>query len=99
VERGYERSAKDRALRGLIFSLFPHPKRLKLLRGPLRVMQTTGLDRAIRRTGLLERMAPQLAAIESLAPRLDKPEPLPPYIQASGPRRAVVGLLTGCVQG
>ena len=99
VERGYERSAKDRALRGLIFSLFPHPKRLKLLRGPLRVMQATGLDRAIRRTGLLERMAPQLAAMESLAPRLDKPEPLPPYIQASGPRRAVVGLLTGCVQG
>ena len=37
--------------------------------------------------------------MESLAPRLGKPEPLPPYIHASGPRRAVVGLLTGCVQG
>ncbi|MEO5709635.1 MAG: heterodisulfide reductase-related iron-sulfur binding cluster, partial [Nocardioidaceae bacterium] len=99
VERNYDRSPKDKALRGLIFSLFPHPKRLKLLRGPLRAMQATGLDRALRRTGLLERMAPQLAAMESLAPRLGKPEPLPPYIHASGPRRAVVGLLTGCVQG
>ncbi|CAN5672867.1 heterodisulfide reductase-related iron-sulfur binding cluster [soil metagenome] len=99
VERNYDRSAKDKALRGLIFSLFPHPKRLKLLRGPLRAMQATGLDRALRRTGLLDRMAPQLAAMESLAPRLGKPEPLPPYIHASGPRRAVVGLLTGCVQG
>ena len=99
VERNYERSGKDKALRGLIFSLFPHPKRLRLLRGPLRALQATGLDRAMRRTGLLERMAPQLAAMESLAPRLGKPEPLPPYIPAAGPRRAVVGMLTGCVQG
>ncbi len=99
VERRYERSASDKALRGLIFSLFPHPRRLKLLRGPLRVLQRTGLDRAMRRTGLLERMAPQLAAMESLAPRLGKAEPLPPYAPAAGPRRAVVGLLSGCVQG
>lgn len=99
VERRHQRSTKDKALRGLIFSLFPHPRRLRLLRGPLRALQATGLDRAMRRTGLLERMAPQLASMESLAPRLGKPEPLPPYIQASGERRAVVGLLTGCVQG
>ena len=99
VERNHDRSAKERALRGLIFSLFPHPRRLKLLRGPLRALQASGLDRALRRTGLLERMAPQLASMESLAPRLGKPEPLPPYIHAQGSRRAVVGLLTGCVQG
>jgi glycolate oxidase iron-sulfur subunit len=99
VERRHDRSAKDRALRGLIFSLFPHPRRLRLVRGPLRAFQRTGLDRAIRRTGLLQRMAPQLAAMESLAPRLDRPEPLPERISASGERRAVVGLLTGCVQG
>jgi glycolate oxidase iron-sulfur subunit len=99
VERRHERSPKDKALRGLIFSLFPHPRRLRLLRGPLRALQATGLDRAMRKTGLLERLAPQLAAMESLAPRLGKPEPLPPYIRASGERRAVVGLLTGCVQG
>jgi glycolate oxidase iron-sulfur subunit len=99
VERRHERSRKDKALRALIFSLFPHPKRLRLVRGPLRVVQRTGLDRALRRTGLLERMSPQLAAMESLAPRLGRPEPLPPYLPATGTRRAVVGLLTGCVQG
>jgi glycolate oxidase iron-sulfur subunit len=99
VERNHDRSVKDKALRGLIFSLFPHPKRLKLMRGPLRLMQKSGLDRAMRRTGLLDRVAPQLAAMERLAPRLGQPLPLPPYIQAAGERRAVVGLLTGCVQG
>ena len=99
VERRYERPARERALRALIFAIFPHPRRLRLLRGPLRVLQATGLDRAMRRTGLLERLAPQLAAMESLAPRLGRPQPLPERIAASGERRAVVGLLTGCVQG
>jgi glycolate oxidase iron-sulfur subunit len=99
VERRHERSVKEKALRGLVFSLFPHPRRLRLLRGPLRLVQASGLDRALRRTGLLERVAPQLAAMERLAPRLGRPERLPERIPAAGPRRAIVGLLTGCVQG
>ena len=85
VERRHERSAKDKALRGLIFSLFPHPRRLRLLRGPLRLLQASGLDRALRRTGLLERIAPQLAAMERLAPRLGKPERLPARTSGGGP--------------
>src|SRR4051812_48686301 len=99
VERVHTRSAGDRALRGLIFAVFPHPKRLRLLRGPLRGMQRTGLDRALRRTGLLDRMAPSLAALERLAPRLSKPERLAERLPARGARRMVVGMLTGCVQG
>jgi glycolate oxidase iron-sulfur subunit len=99
VERHHDRGPKDRALRKLIFSLFPYPRRLRLVRGPLRAWQRTGLDRVVRRTGLLQRVSPQLAVMESLAPRLGRPEPLPERIPASGPRRAVVGMLTGCVQG
>ena len=98
VERRHQRTRKDRALRGLVFSLFPYPRRLRMLRGPLRGIQRTGLDRAVRRTGLLERVAPHLAAMESLAPRLGKAERLPERMPAAGERRAVVGLLTGCVQ-
>ncbi len=99
VERRHDRSKKDKALRGLVFSLFPHPRRLRLVRGPLRLLQASKLDKAMRRTGLLERMAPELAAMERLAPRLGKPERIPERISAAGQRRAVVGLLTGCVQG
>ncbi len=99
VERLHERPRSEKALRGLVFSLFPYPKRLRLVRGPLRLMQRTGLDKAMRRTGLLERMSPQLAAMQSLAPRLGKSERLPERLPAQGERRAVVGLLTGCVQG
>lgn len=99
VEHEHERPASERALRTLIFSLFPYPRRLRLLRGPLRALQLTGLDRALRRTGLLERMAPHLAAMDRLAPRVGRAERLPELVPASGARRAVVGLLTGCVQG
>ncbi len=99
VERNHERSPQEKALRGLIFSLFPYPRRLKAVRGPLRVLQKTGLDKAMRRTGLLEKLTPRLAAMQNLAPRLGSPEPIPERVHASGPRRATVGLLTGCVQG
>jgi glycolate oxidase iron-sulfur subunit len=99
VERRHERTKPDKALRALIFSLFPHPRRLRLIRGPLRLVQRTRLDLAMRRTGLLERLSPQLAAMENLAPRLGRPDKLPERISASGERRAVVGMLTGCVQG
>ena len=99
VEEVHRRPARERALRALVFAVFPHPRRLRLLRGPLRVEQRVGLDRALRRTGLLERLAPSLAAMERLAPRLSRAEPLAERLPATGERRMVVGLLTGCVQG
>jgi glycolate oxidase iron-sulfur subunit len=99
VERRHERTRSDKALRALIFALFPHPRRLRWVRGPLRAFQRSGLDRRLRSTGLLERLSPQLAAMENLAPRLGRPDKLPERLPATGQRRAVVGLLTGCVQG
>ncbi|MFC7496590.1 MULTISPECIES: (Fe-S)-binding protein [unclassified Nocardioides] len=99
VEQEHERPRSERALRELIFATFPYPRRLRMLRGPLRVAQRTGLDRALRRTGLLDRLAPSLAAMERLAPQVGKVERLPERAPATGERRAVVGLLTGCVQG
>jgi glycolate oxidase iron-sulfur subunit len=99
VERHHERTPKDRALRNAVFALFPYPRRLRALRGPLRAYQRSGLPRVVRRSGLLERLAPRLAVMESLAPPLEKRERLPERVPAVGTRRAVVGLLTGCVQG
>jgi glycolate oxidase iron-sulfur subunit len=98
VERRHRRTPAERLLRSTIFALFPHPERLRLLRGPLRLMQLTGLERAMRRSGLLERIAPSLAAMQSLAPALDRPERVLERTPAVGTRRAVVGMLTGCVQ-
>src|SRR6476469_703404 len=77
VERRDDRSARDQALLGAIFALFPYPRRLRLLRGPLRLYQASGLARRLRSSGLLQRISPTMAAMESLAPPLAKAEQVP----------------------
>ncbi|MFV2177089.1 (Fe-S)-binding protein [Actinomadura sp. LOL_016] len=99
VERGHPRPLRDRAVRELIFRLFPYRRRLRALRGPLRAYQRSGLDRFVRRSGLLERVSPSLAAMERLAPPLGRAPRLPERVAARGDRRATVGMLVGCVQG
>ncbi len=102
VERRHRRSPKDRLLREAIFAVFPYPRRVALLRGPLRAYQRVGLQGLVRRSGLLARLAPTLAAMEDIAPPIGRGwrnSPLPERVAARGSRRAVVGLLTGCVQG
>jgi glycolate dehydrogenase iron-sulfur subunit len=99
VEQEHERPLPDRAVRAAVFQLFPHPGRLRALRGPLRLYQRSGLDRLVKRSGVLERISPSLAAMEGLAPPLDRrTAPLPRLVEARGERRARVGMLTGCVQ-
>jgi glycolate oxidase iron-sulfur subunit len=71
---------------------------LRLLRGPLRAYQASGLQRLVARSGLLERLGPTLATLESLAPKLTGVPKPPRLVRARGQRRAVVGMLTGCVQ-
>jgi len=99
VERRSARPRTEKALRETIYRLFPYPKRLKALRGPLRAYQASGLGRVLARSGLLARLPQPLQAMESLAPRLGKVEKLAERTPATGTKRRTVGLLTGCVQG
>jgi glycolate oxidase iron-sulfur subunit len=98
IERRHTRAPRDRALRAAIFALFPYPKRLRLLRGPLRAYRASGLKGLIERSGLLERLSPMLATLDSLAPRMRTVPPPPRRVDAAGTPRATVGMLTGCVQ-
>jgi glycolate oxidase iron-sulfur subunit len=99
VERRHRRPLADRVLREAVFALFPHPRRLRLLRGPLSAYHRTGLQRVVARSGLLERLSPSLATMASLAPPVRRAPRVPERVPARGERRAVVGMLTGCVQG
>jgi glycolate oxidase iron-sulfur subunit len=86
VERELERPAADRALRALVFDVFPYPRRL----------------RAALALAPLGRLAPvpgRLRPLVSLAPPWRLPREAPAEVTpALGERRARVGLLTGCVQ-
>ena len=99
VEREHPRSLKERAIRETVFQLFPYKRRLRALRGPLRAYQKSGLERLVRRSGVLERLSPSVAAMERLAPPLGPSPRLPERVAARGRHRATVGMLTGCVQG
>jgi glycolate oxidase iron-sulfur subunit len=98
VERRFERPKADRALRAAIFALFPYPRRLRLMRGPLRLHEKSGLSRLMRKSGVLQRISPTLAAMEALAPTLGRAVRVPEHTPAQGERRGTVGVLLGCVQ-
>ncbi|MEV4564154.1 heterodisulfide reductase-related iron-sulfur binding cluster [Nonomuraea sp. NPDC049419] len=90
VERQHVREPQERAVRGIVFTLFPYPRRLRLLR------PTMWLAR--RMAPFLERANPSLGAMAALAPRVERRQRLPRLVRARGERRATVGMLTGCVQ-
>jgi glycolate oxidase iron-sulfur subunit len=92
------RTVRDRAARAAIFALFPYPERLRAMTRPLRIAQRAGLDRRLARSGLPGRLSPTLGAALKLAPPASAAARLPERVAARGPRRAVVGMLTGCVQ-
>jgi glycolate dehydrogenase iron-sulfur subunit len=94
------RPLADRLTREAIFALFPYPRRLRVATAPLRLMQRTGADRLLARTGLVGKVSPAAEQALRLAPA-SRPTPagrLPERVAALGTRRAVVGMLTGCVQ-
>jgi Fe-S oxidoreductase len=95
------RSWRDRATREAIFAVFPYPRRLRALTAPLRAAQRTGADRLLARSGIPARIFPAAEAALRLAPPSGQRMPtgrFPKRVPALGTRRAVVGMLTGCVQ-
>ncbi|AQZ65717.1 Glycolate dehydrogenase, iron-sulfur subunit GlcF [[Actinomadura] parvosata subsp. kistnae] len=90
VERQHVREPHDRAVRGLVFSLFPYPRRLRLLRPTMWLAE--------RMAPFLTRANPSLGAMATLAPRVRHRQRLPRLVRARGERRATVGMLLGCVQ-
>jgi glycolate oxidase iron-sulfur subunit len=95
------RSLRDRATRAAVFAVFPYPRRLRALTAPLRVAQRVGADRLLARSGVAGRLSPAAEAALRLAPTSARPLPpgrFPARVPALGERRAVVGMLTGCVQ-
>ncbi len=95
VERNARRRISDRAFRALIFSLFPHPGRLRAL-VPLLVAQ-----RALRLQRLVPARLPRLRALAELATpvRLSSAwRRMPAVVAPVGRPRGRVALLQGCVQ-
>ncbi|MEO0756786.1 MAG: heterodisulfide reductase-related iron-sulfur binding cluster [Cyanobacteria bacterium J06648_16] len=101
VQRNHARPWPEKALRRLIFSLFPYPDRIRLLLAPLAIYQRLGFSKLLRATGLLPRLSPNLAAMETLLPQVTPScfqDNLPERLPAQGTQRYRVGMILGCVQ-
>jgi glycolate oxidase iron-sulfur subunit len=91
VEEEHTRTPDERAIRAMVFALFPYRRRLRAMRLPMAMSK--------RLQPLLNRVNPTLGAMAELAPPAARHVRLPPVVRARRRRRATVGLLTGCVQG
>ncbi len=101
VEASHVRGLADRAFRELVFSLFPHPARLRAMLLPVWVYIVTGLQRLLRASGLLRLLPARLQQLEAMLPAVRWSHlraSLPTLVPAQGPQRATVGLVAGCVQ-
>ncbi len=101
IERNYRRPFLDRLFRWMIFSLFPHPKRLRMLMLPLWFYQKSGLRWLIRKLGLLRLLPDRLRSMESLLPDIQLRTlfaPIPRSVTPKSKPRLRAGVLLGCVQ-
>jgi glycolate oxidase iron-sulfur subunit len=101
VERHYSRPFSDRLFRWLIFSLFPHPRRLRLSVPLLWAYQRLGIRTLVHRLGFISLLPPRLRAMEALLPDVSLSalrSRLPMRILPKGEPRMRVGLMLGCVQ-
>lgn len=101
IERNYPRSLPDKLFRRMLFELFPHPNRLRLLALPLWLYQTSGVRAVVQRSGILNVLPARIKAMEALLPPVSVRalrNAVPRRTPAQGRRRRRVGLLLGCVQ-
>jgi glycolate oxidase iron-sulfur subunit len=99
VERRHRRTPEDRLLRELIFALFPHPRRLQVMRFSLLLYERSGLRRLFRHPDVHGRLPHRMRLLETLAPPVTpRHERVPALTPARGVQRRQVGLLLGCVQ-
>ncbi len=96
VERHARRPVKERLMRAMVFAVAPYPARLTWARRALRASRALGVDRISKRIAL----PAGLRALESLAPATGGGPvgTVPAVVPARGTRRAMVGMLAGCVQ-
>ncbi|MFD1037364.1 (Fe-S)-binding protein [Virgibacillus byunsanensis] len=92
---GFSGALSRTALKGF----FPYHNRMNMLGGFMRFYQKSGIQRVVRKTGLLNVMPAHLKDMESVLPKVGKPVlgRYPEIVPAEGETKQRVGILTGCV--
>jgi glycolate oxidase iron-sulfur subunit len=101
-ESGVLRTPKRSFLRWLTVGwLFMDLSRLRFAGALIRLYQQMGLQRVLRRSGLLKLLPRRLRELEAMTPVIQprfSAAMIPPITPAAGPKKYRVALLTGCAQ-
>ncbi|MGE3804757.1 MAG: (Fe-S)-binding protein [Gemmataceae bacterium] len=82
----------------VLFHVFPYGWRNTLALAPVRLLQWSGLDRVLEKSGALNLLPGRVRQMHEMLPRLKSaPGHLPEFLPAEGKKRARVALFTGCV--
>ncbi|KMO79160.1 MULTISPECIES: (Fe-S)-binding protein [Mycolicibacterium] len=101
IERAVPRTVADRLFRGLIFSVFPFPARLRVVALGAWLYQVSGLRWLLHTSGFLRLLPARLQALEALMPPVTLRNI---FSRHRGVRRPIgetrrrVALIAGCVQ-
>jgi glycolate oxidase iron-sulfur subunit len=79
--------------------VFPYPRRFQFAARMLQLYRQSGLQSFLRSTGVLKRLAPNMARVEALMPAVEV-QPglaLDSYHPADGPKQGTVAMFAGCV--
>jgi glycolate oxidase iron-sulfur subunit len=101
IERQYPRSRGERLFRGMVFSLFPYPERLRLIAPFLWAYRWLGVRSLLRALGVLQQLPAGVRAMEELLPEVSLRalvHGMPPRVVPEGAPRLRVGMMLGCVQ-
>jgi glycolate oxidase iron-sulfur subunit len=101
VERNIPRPVADAAFRRLIFRLFPYPGRLRAVTALGLLYQRLGIQYALRRSRLLDRLPARARTLDTLLPPVRLRELFartPRFVPAKSKPRMRVALLAGCAQ-
>src|SRR5215471_18987563 len=79
--------------------VFPYPRRFQLASRMLQFYRAAGIQRFVRSTGLLNRIAPKMAAAEALMPEVEMEQgvALGSRYRAEGSKLGTVAFFSGCV--
>jgi glycolate oxidase iron-sulfur subunit len=87
------------AQRAAMKYVFPYPRRFQAASRLLGLYRASGIQKLVRASGLLQRLAPGLARTEALMPEIaiERGVPLNSHYPADAPRVGTVAFFTGCV--
>ena len=100
IERRFRRGVGEKILRAFIFSLFPYPRRLRLLLPFIYLVKALGLKRVLP-PAFLNRISLSASSMFHMLPEVSSPFAETPaaFYPALGEKKKKVAVLVGCVQG